>query len=88
MGKRHYCLTSKCLKLGTMVSFFGKIKQALSSTSGKIASGITNIMGGRKLDINTIEELEELLITADMGAHTASAIMDKFRKQKFSNHIV
>ena len=68
-----------------MVSFFGKIKQALSSTSGKIASGITNIMGGRKLDINTIEELEELLITADMGAHTASAIMDKFRKQKFSS---
>jgi len=66
-----------------MVSFFSKIKQALSSTSSKIASGITNIMGGRKLDINTIEELEELLITADIGAHTASAIMDKFRKQKF-----
>jgi len=68
-----------------MVSFFGKIKQALSFTSSKIASGITNIIGGRKLDANTIEELEELLITADMGAHTASAIMDKFRKQKFAS---
>ena len=68
-----------------MVSFFGKIKQALSSTSSKIASGITNIMGGRKLDANTIEELEELLITADMGAHTAGAIMEKFRKQKWAS---
>ena len=68
-----------------MVSFFGKIKQALSSTSSKIASGITNIMGGRKLDANTIEELEELLITADMGAHTAGAIIEKFRKQKFTS---
>ena len=68
-----------------MVSFFGKIKQALSSTSSKIASGITNIIGGRKLDAHTIEELEELLITADMGAHTAGAIMDKFRKQKFTS---
>jgi fused signal recognition particle receptor len=68
-----------------MTSFFGKIKNALSSTSNKIVSGITNIIVGRKLDENTIEELEELLITADMGVHTASAIIDKFRKQKFGN---
>lgn len=66
-----------------MVSFFSKIKQALTSTSSKIATGITNIMGGRKLDADTIEELEELLITADMGVHTASAVMAQFKKKKF-----
>lgn len=66
-----------------MVSFFSKIKQALSSTSSKISTGIVNIMGGKKLDANTLQELEELLITADMGVHTASEIMAQFKKRKF-----
>lgn len=69
------------------MSFFSRIKQAISSSSSKITSGITDIIGGKKLDANTINDLEELLITADMGAHTASAIIEKFRKQKFSSEI-
>ena len=58
------------------MSFFSKIKQALQSTSNKISTGITSIFKGKKIDASTIEELEELLISADMGVSTAGIIID------------
>ncbi|MEY3196823.1 MAG: Signal recognition particle receptor FtsY [Pseudomonadota bacterium] len=69
------------------MSFFGKIKQALHFTSSKISSGIATIVGGKKLDHDALEELEELLISADLGASTAGVIIEKFSKQKFGVEI-
>lgn len=70
-----------------MVSFFSKIKQALSNTSSKISSGISNIVSRKKLDSELLEELEELLITSDIGATTASQIISEFGKNKFNADI-
>jgi fused signal recognition particle receptor len=46
---------------------FNRIKQALINTSGKISSGIDNIFFKKKLDDNSLNELEELLIAADIS---------------------
>ncbi|MGV2432562.1 MAG UNVERIFIED_CONTAM: signal recognition particle-docking protein FtsY [Rickettsiaceae bacterium] len=70
-----------------MSSFFGKIKNAIFSTSSKISTGITSIFLNRKLDESTIEELEELLISADMGVKTASHIISEIKKIKFEKDI-
>lgn len=65
------------------MGFFGRIKEALSSTSNKISSGVTKIFTHKKLDASSLEELEELLITSDMGALASANIIDSLRKHKF-----
>ena len=70
-----------------MTSFFGRIKQAISSTSNKISSGLTNIFLNRKLGDDTLEELEELLISADMGVSTVNLIIDQIKKIKFEKKL-
>ncbi len=65
------------------MSFFSK----LSKSSGRISGGITSIFAGKKLDEDTLVELEELLITSDFGPEIASEIVAKFGKEKFGKAI-
>ncbi len=45
--------------------WFSKLKAGLSRSSSKLADGIGGIFTRRRLDAAAIEELEELLISAD-----------------------
>jgi fused signal recognition particle receptor len=56
-----------------MSSFFKRLTSGLSRSATKLGSGIAGI-ASRKLDAATIEELEELLIQADVGVETAAKI--------------
>ncbi len=67
--------------------WFSKIKQGLSKSSAKISSGITGIFTKRKLDSLTLEELEELLISADLGVKTATSITTRLAKDRFDKEI-
>lgn len=69
------------------MSWFGKLKQALSNTSGKISSTIHDILKKKKLDANDIEHLEEILLMADIGVETTSEITSNIKNIKFEeNH--
>jgi len=46
----------------------------LARTSAKLTSGITGLFTKRKLDRDTLDGLEELLITSDLGVETAAKI--------------
>lgn len=70
-----------------MSGFLSKLKAALGKTSSKISSGIDNIFYKRKLDNETLQELEELLISADTGAELASEIVEHLSKQKFDKEV-
>ena len=48
-----------------MSGFFNKLKSALSKTSNKLSVGIESIFNKKKLDLNSLNELEELLISSD-----------------------
>ena len=50
-----------------MAGFFNKLKSAFSKTTSKISVGIENIFVKKKLDLETLNALEELLISADVG---------------------
>jgi len=66
----------------TSKSFFGKLKEGLSKTSDKFTGGLENIFLGRKtIDEDLLEELEELLITSDMGVQTSMKIIDSVRDE-------
>ena len=50
--------------------WYGRLKAGLTRSSAKLGDGITGIFAKRKLDDAALEELEELLISADLGVAT------------------
>ena len=54
--------------------WFSRLKAGLSRSSSRLADGIGGIFTKRRLDAAALEELEELLILADMGVECAAAL--------------
>jgi fused signal recognition particle receptor len=67
--------------------WFGRLKQGLGKTSAKLTDGITGIFTKKKLDAATLEDLEDLLIEADLGVGTAENIITSLRKGRFDKEI-
>jgi fused signal recognition particle receptor len=62
--------------------FLEKFAQAVSSTRETLADKIDVVVGGgRKIDADVLDELEEALISADIGVQTSLEIIDKARQQ-------
>ena len=66
-----------------MISIFSKLKESLSKTSSKISEGIDKIFYKKTLDKETLEQLEELLISSDMSSLVVTKIIEEFKKIKF-----
>ncbi len=63
---------------------FGRLRQGLSRSSARLGQGIADLfVAGKRVDGATIEELEELLIAADLGSGPAARIAAKLREQRF-----
>jgi len=67
--------------------WFARLKAGLSKSSNKLTQGIGDLFTKRKLDDEALEELEELLITADMGVETATKIVQGIAKSRFGKDI-
>ncbi len=65
------------------MSFLARLKSGLSKSSTKVGGGIVDIFTKKKLEAASIEELEELLIEADMGAIVAAKLCGELAKQRF-----
>jgi fused signal recognition particle receptor len=55
-------------------SFWRRLTGGLKRTSSAIGGAITDLVSKRKLDATTVEELEDILIRADLGVDVASRI--------------
>lgn len=63
------------------MGFFDKLKQGLSKTRKTFTEKIEQIIVGyAKIDDAFLDELEEALIMADVGVHTATQLMEEIRK--------
>ena len=69
------------------LGFFSKLKEGLARSTQKIAQGITGVFNKRKLDDAALEELEDVLITADLGTEVASRIIANFRRTRFGREV-
>ena len=58
----------------TKQSWWQRLSGGLKRTSSSIGGAISDLVSKRKLDAGTIEELEELLIRADLGVDVAGRI--------------
>ena len=63
-----------------MTSWLQKLGLGLKKSSSRLSSGISDIFTNRKIDDATLEELEELLITSDMGVKASSKIVDSLSR--------
>ncbi len=63
--------------------WFSRLRSGLSRSSSKLSDGIGGIFTKRKLDDETLEELEELLIAADLGPATAAKLAAELARSRF-----
>ncbi|GLS22649.1 hypothetical protein GCM10007874_56690 [Labrys miyagiensis] len=68
-------------------SWWRRLKEGLSRSSSAISRGITDIVLKRKLDATTIEELEDVLIQADLGVDVSTRIAAAIGKGRFDRQI-
>ena len=68
-------------------SWLSKLARGLSKSSGKITQGIGDLLTKRKLDQDMLDQLEELLIAADLGPRTAARLVAEFGKDRFGKDI-
>jgi len=69
------------------LSWFQRLRQGLAKTSTQLAENIAGIFTKRKLDAETLGELEDLLIQADLGVDTAARITTALAKGRHEKEI-
>ena len=65
------------------MSWLGRLRAGLGRSSDKLAQGITGIFTGHRADAVTLEQLEELLIAADLGPSVATQLAQALAKRRF-----
>ncbi len=61
---------------------FNKIKDGLEKTRTNLFNKFKSVLGvGRKIDEKLLDEVEEILITADIGVNTSEKIMSNLRQR-------
>ncbi|MBR2340245.1 MAG: signal recognition particle-docking protein FtsY [Clostridia bacterium] len=70
------------------MAFFEKLKRGLAKTKNALFDKIDNLLKHFvRIDEDFFEELEELLITADVGVNTTEQILDELRERVRDNRI-
>jgi len=64
-----------------------RLRDGLTRTSAKLTEGITTIFTKRKLDQAALDELEELLIAADLGPSTAAGLVAELKRTRFDQEV-
>ena len=67
--------------------WFQRLKSGLGKTSSKLTDGITGLFTKSKLDADTLEDLEDLLLQADLGVETSERIAETLRKGRYDKGI-
>lgn len=69
------------------MGFFSKLKEGLKKTKDNIGKKIFAVFSGRALDDDFYEELEEAMLTADMGVTATEQILDEFKDEVYREKI-
>ena len=66
-----------------MTSFLQKLGMGLKKSSNQIAEGLSNVFLRKRVDDKMLEDLEETLLSADLGVSVTTKIISRFSKEKF-----
>ncbi len=57
--------------------WLGRLKKGLAKTQSRLSQGLERLVSGGAINAETMEELEELLITSDLGVKTSMALLTR-----------
>lgn len=70
------------------MGFFDKLKEGLTKTRASLSGAFDNLFNGKAtIDDELFDELEETLVTADIGFETSMTIIDELRDVVADEHI-
>lgn len=67
--------------------WIARLRAGLTKTSSKLSDGITGLFTKQKLDADTLEQLEDLLIEADLGVGAAARITETLSKGRYAKDL-
>ena len=67
------------------MSIFNKFKMGLSKSSKNLSIGLNNLIFKKKIDKETLDQLEDFLIASDVGVEVAAELKEKFSNTKVDN---
>ncbi|WP_083868438.1 signal recognition particle-docking protein FtsY [Bartonella queenslandensis] len=68
-------------------AWFGRLKKGLSLSSQRLSGSICDLFVKRKLDKDTLQELEDILIQADLGVETATRITNTLASNRYGKDL-
>ena len=70
-----------------MLNPFDKLRKSLSKTKDKLLGRISEVVLRRKVDDDLIDEIEEILIEADVGVQATMKLIDDLRERARDNRV-
>ncbi|WP_274627155.1 signal recognition particle-docking protein FtsY [Arvimicrobium flavum] len=68
-------------------SWFQRLRQGLSRSSKELTGNIAGVFTKRRLDEDTLQDLEDVLIRADLGVETALRITDALSAGRYGKNV-
>lgn len=68
-------------------SWFRRLTDGLKRSTDSLSGGIAGIFTKRKLDDEALEELEDLLISSDLGVSVASSLVSELSRGRFGKDV-
>lgn len=70
-----------------MTSFIQKLGLGLKKSSQKISNGLSDIFTKKKLSSDTLDDLSDVLLSADMGTTSTQKIIDSLAKKRLNKDL-
>lgn len=67
--------------------WLSKLKEGLKRTSHKITEGLESILIKKKLDQEMLDEIEDLLLSTDLGVEITKRLIDVLKKNRFNQEV-
>ena len=67
--------------------WLSRLRDGLSKSTKKVAESITSLFTKKKLDQQTLDDLEDVLIQADLGVTVANRLVAKLGKERFGKEV-
>ena len=65
------------------LNWFKKLKTGLSKSASKVGGALASVTGKKAVDQLTLDDIEDQLISADLGIHVSARITKKIKDKKF-----
>ena len=69
------------------MSWLKKLKSGLGKTSARVTASLGAVLGRKGIDAASLEEVEDALISADLGTAAAVKLAERMRRHKFEGEV-